>query len=110
MSYVKLQDAYVAEKGTHVGNWYEIGYVMKNSNNFYYCNKATGSCQADDNDNAEYSKATASTTESTGWAQYWNATNIATLNDCAANQNWNLATSQNTSVGGAALYKATVSA
>ncbi|MBO4827928.1 MAG: hypothetical protein J5534_00560 [Fibrobacter sp.] len=30
--YVKLQDAYVSEKGTAVGSWKQIGYLMKNSN------------------------------------------------------------------------------
>ena len=32
-TYVKLQDAYVAEVGTHVGRWAQIGYVMNNSSN-----------------------------------------------------------------------------
>ena len=30
--YVKLQDASVSEKGTAVGSWKQIGYLMKNSN------------------------------------------------------------------------------
>ena len=29
---MKLQDAYVSEKGTAVGSWKQIGYLMKNSN------------------------------------------------------------------------------
>ena len=45
--YVKLQDAYVSEKGTAVGSWKQIGYLMKNSNNFYYCGAAT--CAAGSN-------------------------------------------------------------
>ena len=35
-TYVKLQDAYVAEQGTKVGTWKDIGYVMRNTTNFYY--------------------------------------------------------------------------
>ncbi|WP_176421993.1 hypothetical protein [Fibrobacter sp. UWH1] len=37
---MKLQDAYVAEKGTRVGNWKEIGYLMQNTSNFFYCDLA----------------------------------------------------------------------
>lgn len=37
---MKLQDAFVAEKGTRVGNWKEIGYLMQNTSNFFYCDLA----------------------------------------------------------------------
>ncbi len=105
--YVKLQDAYVAENGTHVGSWFDIGYLMNNSSNFYYCNTASGACTAANNtDGYSGTKTTNSTPDN--YVASWTATNIATLNDCAANSTWNLTTSQNGSEGGIVLYAATV--
>ena len=40
-TYVKLQDAYVAESGIYVGNWTTIGYNMPGSNNFTYAQGTT---------------------------------------------------------------------
>lgn len=106
--YVKLQDAYVAENGTHVGSWFDIGYLMKNSSNFYYCNDASKACtDAGNSDGYSGTKTTKSTP--TDYVASWNATNIATLNDCASNSTWTLTTSQNGDEGGIVLYKASVS-
>ena len=99
---MKLQDAYVAEKGTNVGNWQQIGYLMNNSSNFFYCD--LGTCAAGNNANGYATEADVDG----GYAATWTATNIATLNDCAANSSWSLATSQNGSSGGLVLYAATV--
>ncbi len=104
---MKLQDAYVAENGTHVGSWFDIGYLMNNSSNFYYCNKDAGACATGDNTDGYAGTKTAKNTP-TDYVASWNATNIATLNDCAANSTWVLTTSQNGSEGGIVLYKATV--
>ncbi len=101
---MKLQDAYVAEKGTTVSSWKQIGYLMKNSSNFIYCGKA--SCA--DNDNSDgYGSATDITTDAFTGA-YWTAHNIATLNDCAAGDNWALSTAANATTGGSILYNGTV--
>lgn len=99
--YVKLQDAYVAEKGTRVGTWKEIGYLMNNSSNFYYCDAS--SCAKGDNSTG-YGKQT----EVTAYVANWAATSIATLNDCAAGKSWTLLTSQNGSAGGMVKYEAKV--
>lgn len=105
---MKLQDAYVAENGTHVGSWFDIGYLMKNSSNFYYCNDASKACtDAGNSDGYSGTKTTKSTP--TDYVASWNATNIATLNDCAANSTWTLTTSQNGTEGGIVLYTASVS-
>ena len=104
-SYVKLQDAFVAEKGIRVGNWKEIGYLMKNSSNFYYCDLASGNCAAASNSDGYAAKGTIA---DNNYVANWQATNIATLNDCAANNNWKLTTSQNSTSGGEVLYAASV--
>lgn len=99
---MKLQDAYVAEVGTHAGNWAAIGYVMSNSNNFNYCATATG-CGT----TAAPGTAGADETQPTDYVAHWSATNIATLNSCASGSNWTLVTSQNGTQGGLVLYTAT---
>lgn len=101
--YVKLQDAFVAEKGIRVGTWKEIGYLMKNSSNFYYCDAAT--CDASTNA-AGYGAA--SSISDYVFASTWTATNIATLNDCDQKSNWTLTTSGNSSAGGLVSYTAKV--
>lgn len=101
--YVKLQDAFVAEKGIRVGNWKEIGYLMKNSSNFYYCD-ANQSCKGS---NASGYGATVSVADGT-FEAYWTATNVATLNDCVADKNWTLKTAQNGTAGGMVTYEATI--
>ncbi|SHG32264.1 prepilin-type N-terminal cleavage/methylation domain-containing protein [Fibrobacter sp. UWH9] len=104
--YVKLQDAYVAEKGIRVGNWKEIGYLMKNSSNYYYCDQAKGTaCTSGNNRDGHGSTGTFVDYDFTAT---WTATNIATLNDCNANSNWSLTTSGNSSAGGLVTYTATV--
>lgn len=100
---MKLQDAYVAEKGVRVGNWQEIGYLMKNSSNFYFCDKASG-CVADDNSDGYAAK---DTINDNVYVAYWTATSLATLNDCPARSDWNLTTARNGSAGGMVTYTAT---
>ena len=72
-TYVKLQDAYVAEAGVYIGNWTMIGYNMPKSQNFNF----TGAI-------------TSETTKIEGLAKTegWAASNIAKLNDCPAGKNW----------------------
>lgn len=71
-----MQDAYVAESGTYVGNWTMIGYNMPQSNNnFNY----TGAIQTN-------TLALAGLQATEGWS----ATNKAKLNDCAANSKWSI--------------------
>ena len=71
--YVKLQDAFVAEKGDTLGTWSGIGYKMQNSASFTYDSVLTG-------------KTPLTTTD----ANVWNATSAAKLNDCAKGKVWSL--------------------
>ncbi|WP_405325500.1 type IV pilin protein [Fibrobacter sp.] len=104
--YVKLQDAFVAEKGIRVGNWKEIGYLMKNSSNFYYCDNAVGTaCVVGSNSDGYASKGTISDNT---YNTTWQATSIATLNDCASGKSWTLYTEQNGSAGGMVTYDAKI--
>ncbi len=84
--YVKLQDAYVAESGTKVGNWKMIGYNMNNSTSFNYA-------QAD---------LTAETTKLEGLAKTaaWQATAQAKLNDCKSGSTWTISVAENTTATG----------
>ena len=101
--YVKLQDAFVAEKGTRVGNWKEIGYLMKNTSNFYYCDKSDGHCTSTLNGTGY--GATASIGDGT-YAATWKATNVAVLNDCAKDNDWTLTSAANGTTGGTVSYTA----
>ena len=99
-TYVKLQDAYVAESGIYVGNWTTIGYNMPGSNNFTY----------------EQGETTAQTTALAGLQAQtgWTATNNAKLNDCAASSVWQItiaeANKANASKGSPIAYDATTPA
>ena len=73
-TYVKLQDAYVAESGTKVGTWTTIGYNMPASKNFTY----TGPMEAD------------ATLEGLSATIGWQAQNNAKLNDCNKNSAWTI--------------------
>ena len=98
-SYVKLQDAYVAEVGDYVGSWKYIGYNMPASNNFKYFDGST-----------EGLNATASSAAlATGLTPGWKASNKGALNDCAANGTWQINVAGNANKGGVVVYNLTVS-
>ena len=97
--YIKLQDAYISESGTGIGNWKMIGYVMNSSSNFKYMENGK-----------EYSAApaAASVELSSGKEKGWQAEAKAALNECAINSQWQLDVSQNGTTGGSAVYSASV--
>ena len=97
LSYVKLQDAYVAEQGTKVGTWTEIGYKMANSSNFTYCGTVGGTDCADNDSSI-----------ANAYVAQWKATSAATMNDCPSASTWSLITSQNGSSGGLVNYTAKI--
>jgi hypothetical protein len=77
---VKLQDAFVAEEGTVVGNWQKIGYTMPSSNNFSYTESelSGGTTALKDLDKKKG----------------WTASSKAKLNDCAAGGAWDIKVSE----------------
>ena len=75
-SYVKLQDAYVAETAA-MGSWTKIGYAMKNGDSFDYSGALSGSNTV--------------MVENLGEGQEgWRATSKVKLNDCNNNSNWTI--------------------
>lgn len=83
--YVKLQDAYAAEKDT-LGTWYSIGYT------------APGTVSQGTASTAASSKSTNfSYKETVGETETWTASNNSKLNDCAADSKaWTVTTTKNT--------------
>ncbi len=71
--YVKLQDAYVSEKGDTLGTWGGIGYRMQNSASFTYD-----------------SVLAVKTELKSEAADVWKATSNVKLNDCAKGNVWSL--------------------
>ena len=80
-SYVKLQDAYVAESGA-VGDWGKIGYAMREGDSFVY------------GDGTGYTSEGTVVVEklSTG-IKGWKATSKVKLNDCVIGSVWSIALS-----------------
>lgn len=97
--YVKLQDAYISETGTGIGDWKLIGYKMNSTNNFKYYEGNT--------ENGEI--AGASVLLANGKNTAWKASNIGALNDCKAGGTWVLNILANTSSGGSAVYDGVIS-
>lgn len=94
-----MQDAYISESGTGIGNWKMIGYTMASNSNFKYLEN---SVEGGDG-------ATATSVELTaGKPDAWQAQNKAALNECPINSEWNIEVTANTGNGGSALYKLTV--
>ena len=83
-TYVKLQDAYVAESGA-MGDWSKIGYDMKDGDTFDYDDKGT------------YSANTV-LVESLGTTgqKGWQAKSKVKLNDCPNASTWDITVKQAT--------------
>ena len=96
--YVKLQDAYVSETGTGIGDWKLIGYKMASTSNFkYYENGKEGG-----------ETAGASVLLTAGKSSAWQAKNNGALNDCLANSEWRIDVQANSTSGGSAAYTASL--
>lgn len=108
--YVKLQDAFVSEKGDKIGNWYAIGYEMHSNNNFQY--ESEGTAVAEAKAGKGNTGASKETPIATGITNAWGAMNKAALNDCVANAaaatpSWQIDVEANATSGGSVTYKAT---
>ena len=88
-TYVKLQDAYVAETGAYFGSWDKVGYTGPgakqtdgtfHTTQFIYSDPYTG-----------YASGSAALGSA---AIVWQAHNVAKLNDCAIGDNWKLSVSK----------------
>jgi len=94
-----LQDAYISETGTGIGDWKLIEYKMNSTSNFKYYEGTT--------ENGE--TAGASVLLSAGKTTAWKASNVGALNDCVAGGTWVLDVAANSTSGGSAVYNGTIS-
>ena len=78
-TYVKLQDAFVAEAGA-IGTFDKIGYAIPSSSNFSY---------KDPTLKKDPEKGTTNIDQLNDEI-YWQADNNTKLNDCAMHSNWNI--------------------
>lgn len=105
--YVKLQNAFVAEKGDTLGNWFLIGYSGPGTTTTSgTATKASVTASTNFVYTGEITQATvASTTALVGWK----AANKAKLNDCTGDgstYNWSLTVAQNSSAAAGELVYA----
>ncbi len=105
--YVKLQNAYISEKGDSVGNWYKIGY---NGPGEWTVSATTVTSQAGaktTSTNFTYTDGLAPAQLSgLGETVALTIANIAKLNDCAAGDNWTVSikAADENSAAGEAVY------
>ncbi|OWV00764.1 hypothetical protein [Fibrobacter sp. UWR2] len=88
-TYVKLQDAFVSELNTSLGQFAVIGYKMPNGNVFEYTDNVANTA-----DGTSAISAHGTATKS------WTAKAIVALNDCAVNSEWGLFTQKATDGNG----------
>ena len=93
-TYVKLQDAYVAEQGNAIGNFVTIGYTVPGTAN---ADKTEGSTT--NFTFAQVGTYTDGSITDASAEEVWTATNKATLNDCTGAANWGLQVTVSTSDG-----------
>lgn len=88
-TYVKLQDAFVAETGAYYGGWAKIGYQAPGAS---AANATTGSTSNFTYDQAgTYDQTDNTAALGTSFVAVWQATNLLKLNDCAGSAaNWKL--------------------
>ena len=93
-SYVKLQDAYVAEQGNAIGNFVTIGYTVPGTANAEKTEGSTTNFTF-----AQVGSYTDGSITDASAQEVWTATNKATLNDCTGAANWGLQVTVSTSDG-----------
>lgn len=99
-SYVKLQNAFIAEKGDSVGNWFNIGYVGPGT--------STAGGSESTNFNYDEGAITSVIPAPTSATIGWQAANKAKLNECAgtgSTYNWTMSLSNSGGAAGELTYK-----
>ena len=99
--YVKLQNAFVAEKGAYVGSWFSIGYSGPGTTTSG--NSGSGKAGESVSSNFTYAGGSSFKADTTAIpataTEAWTASNRAKLNDCIAGKNWIMSVSSGTSAG-----------
>jgi prepilin-type N-terminal cleavage/methylation domain-containing protein len=99
-SYIHLQDSYNIQFHDSIGTWISIGYKPPVSNNFKYF---------EDNTEGGITTATAISID-VGETAGWKAQNISDLNDCNAQNSWQLDVSKSANNAYNIVYKVLISA
>ena len=111
-TYVKLQDAYVAETGAYLGNWDKIGYSVPGNKSAGTAGQTgttgttTNFIYTEGNAGLTFADGTASLGTSAPTTHLWSAKNILKLNDCIGDQeNWGLAAYLTSATASGGQYK-----
>lgn len=104
-TYVKLEQAFISERGNALGNWAVIGYAAPGE-------KTTSGASTSKTTNFEYTETATfesdtlalSSTDVVGW----NAQNNQKLNDCPSQVNWTVSAKASESTSGEATFTAKV--
>lgn len=105
--YVKLQNAYISEKGDSVGNWYKIGYNGPGEWKVSATTKTSESGAQTASTNFTYTDGLAPAPLSTlSKTTAMTIANIAKLNDCDKGDNWtvSIAAGASGTAAGEAVY------
>ncbi len=97
--YVKLQNAFVSEKGDSVGNWYLIGYNGPGDWSVNASTKTSESGASTKSTNFTYTDNLAPTTIPASATKALSISNLAKLNDCAIGENWTLSLGAGSAAG-----------
>ncbi len=97
--YVKLQNAFVSEKGDSVGNWYLIGYNGPGEWSVNASTVTSASGASTQSTNFTYTDNLAPTTIPSEKKVALTIRNLAKLNDCAIGDNWTLSLGSGSSAG-----------
>lgn len=97
--YVKLQNAYVAEKGDAVGNWYLIGYNGPGDWSVNANTKTSEAGASTQSTNFTYTDKVAPGAIPTAATEALVIHNRAKLNDCVSGDNWKLSMGAGSAAG-----------
>lgn len=79
-TYIHLQDTYNSQYNDSIGSWITIGYTMRSNDNFKYY----------EGDSEGGSTTTMAYPVDEGETAAWKANNVSKLNDCEADNVWQL--------------------
>ena len=101
---MKLQDAYISEKGdSTIGSWYYIGYSAPGE---WTTKPSSGVAGVSASTNFTYTESTTSSEKISAAVVGFEASNKVKLNECAPAANWTITMSASASVSGGVAFAA----
>ena len=98
-TYIHLQDTYNSQYNDSIGSWIAIGYTMRSNDNFKYFEKNT---------EGGITSVSAISVDK-GETAAWKANNVSKLNDCDADNVWQLNISKSPTSAYNILYQVIIS-